>query len=330
MNLIPDFFNHYNSPLLSSWGKLVNIPKYELVFQNNTLIRKSKVDKLLIDIYPLKATEQGDMNDIGYEIHFRQIIQLANGEEKKETFKIIKNLKIREIGSCGCSLESTTNNQRIEIEVRETENIILKFVNANEIIFYLEDEKQLENISLIPNFGLGKDFISKSIFDVIKNTAVKRNAHFCSNCHNIDYGFGMMGSDGKGEKCVHCQQKVSKNEKVNNLLFSMEILKELLKYYDEYGTNSFKEKHLLIFELSKFIQKPLDENKSINEIQLHQVKTILQNTNTLIGGRNGEPIFSLQNGKFGYVQGETNSRPTTPFLHSIAVVLTCLMCIHKF
>jgi hypothetical protein len=332
MSLIPDFLNHYQKPILNQWGKSVLIPKYELLFKNGTLTQKSHISNKIIDFYPLKAMENANPKDIGYELHICNATEKVGGGYNRNIIRTIKKLMVNKIGTNGCYLEGFESNQQTEVKIFDTGNdkLFLKIINADTVVIYLEDDNQLKDISSLLNIELNTDFNSVSIYDMIKQKSVNHNAYFCNNCDNLEYGYGLIGNDGEGGKCIHCQEKVSKHENIKTLIFSMEILKELLKYYDEYSANSSSEKQLLIYEISKFIQKPFDENRSINEMQVLKIKTILKNINTLVGGRNGEPVFSLQHGKFGFAKDENTFRSTTSFRHSIAIVLTCLMYIHKF
>lgn len=307
-------------------------PIHELLYRGRELTQINQASNIMIDIWPSKAMEGGNSKDIGYEIHIYDVQKKSTGGYEKKIMRTIKNLKVEEIGSNGGRLSGVELGKQTLVEIFDfdDESILLNIVNGEDMVIYLDSDVQFENVDSLLDFKLNYNFKSKSMYDFIKQTAVVHEAIICDKCENLEYGFGLIGNDGNGGKCVHCKETVIKHDRAKTLIFSLEILSGMLKYYDNYSNNGSSEKIRLVLEIGNLRRDFAKKGGIPDGDRIKSIQDVIKSIDSLMGGVDDGPIVTLKFGEFGYAHDKDITRNVNAFFHTLSIVLLSLSYIEKF
>jgi hypothetical protein len=162
----------------------------------------------------------------------------------------------------------------------------------------------------------------------IQNTAKSLGAQYCPHCQELDIAFGLAGNTGNGGVCVFCNKTVSKYPEKITLQFSLDIIRELLKSYDDYS--SLKEKQTTIKFIDDLLFPLTKQNSMPSSKDFLFFKTILLTPpdGSIIGSptklcgaihwKNGLPNLALDKNNI-----------TTAGLYSLSVCLLSILYIKK-
>ena len=140
----------------------------------------------------------------------------------------------------------------------------------------------------------------------IINKAKELGAQNCNNCHELDYGFALSGSEGEGGKCINCSSSVKQYSPEKTLQFSLLILKELLQSNDD--CNTISDKQYFISKINDLALPLMDSNSLPANEEIIKFQALLKSipkgmfgSEDKIGG-----VVTLENGKWGLALGKTN------------------------
>lgn len=185
-------------------------------------------------------------------------------------------------------------------------------------------------MSITPNLTkLDQGANYESIFDLIKKTAIKYDASFCENCGKLDYGYGLIRNKEGEVGCIHCNRITSKHSKYEILMFALDIIEGLLKYFDAYRNTYFEQKQRILQEIENFKTNQISKEKIENDSQIIIIQAFFKSLDSFLGGMKEEPLFSVKAGFINYIN-DKNTVKILPYLHSSKVILNCFQYIGAY
>jgi len=123
----------------------------------------------------------------------------------------------------------------------------------------------------------------------------KLSAKNCPSCGELDYAFGLYSKDNTGGYCYNCFQAVTKYSGILSLQYSLEILKELTKSYDEF--NSISDRQVVVDYIDELLLPITTLNKLPSNEKIIKFQAFLKSLdNGYIGGKKLGGALQLKKG----------------------------------